>query len=142
MRCRPRYDRKPSQTVRLGSYLGRHRILVIFFDGAAGADQSPVLLRIKREFEALEQADVKVFSVSDALPQHNRAASGRIGGFPFPLLTDLTRRVHQDWGLAEDGELRQGVFFIDRAGNVAWNTDRPKPLDDPQTFLDTLVGGN
>ncbi len=137
-------DRKPSQIVRLKSYLGRHRVLVAFFDGEAGADRSPVLLRLKRDFDRLDREDVKVFAISDAIPQHNRAASARAGGFPFPLLTDLTRRAHEDWGLADpkSGELRQGVFVIDRAGNVAWDKTHPRPVDDPNSFLSDLIDGN
>ena len=137
-------DHKPSQIVRLKSYLGRHRILVVFFDGQAGADRSPVLLRLKREFESLKRADVKVFAVSDALPQQNRPAGERVGGFPFPLLTDLTGRVHEDWGLAgtKTGELRQGVFLIDRAGNVAWEKNAPQPSADADALLTHLIDGN
>ena len=131
----------PPQIVRLKPYLGRHSILVIFYDGQAGADRSPVLRRLHRDRDRLKSAGVKVMAISDALPPANRAALDRLGGLPFPLLSDVTMQVHEQWGRldADTGRPLAGVFVIDRAGNITWPGRHPEPAADPEAAIDELL---
>ncbi|MGH7201844.1 MAG: redoxin domain-containing protein [Planctomycetaceae bacterium] len=129
------YD-KQNRTVRLKAYVGRHRILVVFFDGEGGADRDPLLRRLRGDFENLE-SDVKILAVSTALPQHNRQADP----FPFPLLSDPGLQVHRQWGRYDEQTERPltGVFHIDRAGLVAWSDGHPQPLSDPNDQINRLL---
>lgn len=134
---------KPSQFVRLGGYLGRHRIIVVFFDGAAGADHDSILLHLRDVYPALKSAGTIVFAVSTALPQDNRKVIERSGEFPFPLLSDPDFSAHEAWGRF-DARLKQpltGVFFIDRKGEVAGERGMPRPLADPMTVVNRLLEG-
>ena len=134
--------------VRLGTWLGRHRIIVVFFDGAAGADHDRDLLRLRDHYSELQALDVKVVGVSDALPQDNRAAMERAGGaFPFPLVSDFDPqsaegqlRIHRHWGRLDtvSGKPLSGSYLIDRKGDVAYVGPIPKPYENTQQILDLL----
>ena len=130
-----------SQMVRLASFIGRHRIVLLFFDGAAGADQDAHLLRLRDQYDAITADGTKVIAVSAALPQENRSVFERSGEFPFPLLSDPDFRVHRMWGRYDEQRdvPRQGLFLIDRKGDVAWADGSPRPVDDPQAIIDELA---
>lgn len=126
-----------NQLLKFERYLGRHEILLIFFDGDAGADRDPVLLRVREQFLELKRRGVQVVAVSAAIPQYNRQAMERVGKFPFPLLSDPEFFIHQLWGRYDDErrETRTGVFWIDRAGQVAWSGTAPRPEADLDRVL-------
>jgi peroxiredoxin len=138
------YDQStPSQFVRLVGYLGRHRVLVVFFDGQAGAHASEVLARLRTEWSRLHAAEVYVMAISTALPQHHRKDIAEHAPFPFPLLSDPDFHVHRAWGRfdAATGKPQQGVFLIDRQGAVAWSreTNAPQPLGNWESTLKELL---
>lgn len=118
-------------------YLGRQEVLLIFFDGEAGADRDPVLLRARQQFSELKRRGVQVVGISAAIPQYNRQAMERGGKFPFPLLSDPEFLIHRLWGRYDDDRLetQTGVFWIDRAGQVAWSGKSPRPEADPDRVL-------
>lgn len=131
----------PSQMFRLDSYRGRHQIVLVFFDGAAGADQDPYLLRLRDQYGLIEANETFVVAVSTALPQHNRAVFERIGEFPFPLLSDPGLHVHKAWGRYDEEQRAPlpGLFVIDRKGDVAYADGVPQPIDDVDAFLEQLA---
>ena len=128
-----------NQLVKIERYLGRHEILLIFFDGEAGADHDPVLMRVRQRFDELKRRGVKVVGVSAAIPQFNRQAAERAGPFPFPLLSDPEFYMHHMWGRYDEDQLRTqtGVFWIDRAGQVAWSGNSPLPEANLDRILPT-----
>lgn len=138
-----------NRLVRLGSWIGRHRIIVIFFDGEQGADNDFDLLRLRDRFAELQANDVKIVGVTASIPQVNRAAMERAGGeFPFPLVSDVdplspegTLRIHRHWGRFDpvtDKPL-SGSFLIDRKGYVAYVGTTPKPFDNVEQIIDSVV---
>lgn len=134
----------PSRRVRLKSYLGRHTILLAFFDGDVGADQEPLLIRLRDRHQRLEEMGVVALAVTTALPQRNRRAIERGGAFPFPLLSDLDGSVVAEWGcldVLDDGSrrTRPALFLIDRAGNVSWSDRAPKPEAAPFRTIESLL---
>ncbi len=153
MRPAPSFEALDSDNhlVRLSAWLGRHRIIVVFFDGDKGADNDANLLRLRDRFAELQALDVKVVGVTPVIPQVNRAAMERAGGpFPFPLVSDVdpqspegTLRIHRHWGRLETrADLETplaGVFLIDRAGRVAYVGPIPKPYDNVDQILGLLA---
>ncbi|WP_010586662.1 redoxin domain-containing protein [Schlesneria paludicola] len=135
--------------VRLASWLGRHRIIVLFFNGERGADQDSDLLRLRDRYAELQSQDVKVVGVTTALPQENRAAMERAGGaFPFPLVSDFDPqspegmlRIHRHWGRMDPSNEKplSGAFLIDRKGQVAHLGSIPKPYDNVDQIFDLLA---
>lgn len=139
------------QLVKLNAYLGRTRIVLVFFDSTVGADADPVLAPLVEHCSRLESDGIQVIAVSTATRYENQQAEERLGReFPFPLLTDidLTGAVpapaHQTWGLfnADRNETQTGLFLIDRDGTVRWEGGRPKPVDDSQTAIEELISGS
>jgi peroxiredoxin len=136
--------------VRLAAFLGRHRVLILFFDGELGADKDVELLRLRERYAELKARDVKVIAVSTALPQQNRLATGpdRAGEFPFPLVSDFNpvsaeeaHKIHRRWGRWDDStdKAMPGVFVIDRKGQVPFVNGVPKPFENVDRALESLV---
>ncbi len=150
MRPAPGFEALDSEghLVRLSKWLGRHRIILVFFDGERGADQDADLLKLRDRFAELKETDVKIVGVTLSIPQVNRAAMDRAGGpFPFPLVSDIdfqspegTMRIHRHWGrLDAIGEQPlKGVFLIDRKGQVAYVGPIPKPYDNVDQVIEIL----
>lgn len=146
MRPAPTFEALDSNNhlVRLNSLLGRHKIIVVFFDGESGADQDAGVLRLRQRFGELQSHGVKVIAVSAAIPQQNRAAISRVGAFPFPLVSDIdprspegNLRIHREWGrINSAGQPRTGVFLIDRKGQLPVTPDGPRPLASVELAID------
>ena len=136
------YDQhEPSETVRLEGYLSRHTIILVFFDAKIGADRDPILDRLRRDFDKINHGGTRIFAISTALPQENRKVIQRSGPFPFPLLSDPARDVHNTWGVNTQDPKQpvSAVFLIDRAGNVDWGKTTPRPVANPEQLLDRLT---
>jgi peroxiredoxin len=129
-----------NEMFRLQRYLGRHRVLVVFFSAELTAAGDPNLLAVREAYPELSRRDVKVVGVSTALPQQNRAAMEHHGDYPFPLVTDVDLTIHRRWGRLSVGtnEPLSGVFLIDRKGAVAALADLPRPVDDLAATLKEL----
>lgn len=151
MRPAPAFEALDSDghLVRLSAWLGRHRIIVVFFDGEVGADRDADLLRLRDRFAEIQSQDVKVVGVTTSIPQVNRAAMDRAGGvFPFPLVSDVdfqspegTLRIHRHWGRLDSVTETplKGLFFIDRKGQVAYVGPIPKPYDNVDQIFALLT---
>ena len=148
----PRFELfdQQGQLVKFERYLGRTRLLVVFFDGERGADADPYLTTLRDNIRKVERAGVQVVGISTATRYANRQADDRGGEpFPFPLLTDIDPRqpipapVHQQFGLydIESAATRTGVFLIDRAGMVAWEGDAPQPVAEPDPLIRLITRG-
>ncbi|MFO0918455.1 MAG: redoxin domain-containing protein [Planctomycetaceae bacterium] len=113
---------------RLSSYLGRHRIILAFYDGAVGADRSRELLTLRDRAEELKRQDVKVVGISTAIPQENRRALKALGALSFPLVSDVDGSIHRHWGRwSAANQPLAGLFLIDRKGTVAFHAGAPRP---------------
>ncbi len=126
---------------RLERYLGRHRVLLVFFSAEETAAHDPGLLAVRDVFPKLTQADIKVVGVSTALPQENRRAIETAGEFPFPLISDPDLSIHRRWSRLDPqtGEPRSGVFLIDRKGTVATLGGIPQPAGNVTELLQELT---
>lgn len=137
--------------VKLERLLGRHRVVLVFFDSDLGVDQDPRTKPLIKANELLEQNDIKVIAVGTATPFANEEAEKRLGQkIPFPVLTDielnapLPSPAHRLYGLIdpETGETRSGLFLIERDGTVPFS-----PQGDPlievneKSVLDSLAKG-
>lgn len=136
--------------INLRAYLGRHQILVVFYDGDKGAEADPVLVRLRNEYDNLQQRGVKVFGISKNVAADNRPPKPGIPPrpnqpeepFPFPLLTDDQLIVHRQWGRydAATNTPLTGAFHIDAAGNLRCDGREPLPVEDPDAVIDGLLG--
>ncbi len=122
-------------------------MIVVFFDGATGADRDPWLAQLRDHHDKVKAAQVQVIGISTATPYANREAEHRSKAFPFPLLSDIGKEipapVHTLWGRFDpsDGAFRTGVFLVDRSGNVEIEGSSYKPVADPQAVVQALCEG-
>ena len=131
-----------NEMFRLERYLGRHRILVVFYSATETAAADRNLLAVRTAFDKLSRNDVKVVGVSTALPQQNRAAMEHSGDYPFPLVTDVDLTIHRRWGRlsATANQPLTGAFLIDRKGSVGCLGNQPLPIDNMPEYLNVLTG--
>lgn len=135
-----------SQPFRLGRYLGRHKLLVLFFNPAGGVVQNQQLQRLKSAYPQLTAHGEKVIAISNATPYANRESvkrapdyapgpQGEVDYFPFHVLSDADYSVATQWGCLTTGEppeVNPSAFVIDRAGVINWSqigTKSPIPLE-------------
>lgn len=144
------YD-QAGQLAKLERYLGRTRIVLVFFDAETGADADPLLRQLVEHDSTLESAGFQVVAVSTATRYANEQAAERLGQkFPFPVLTDIdpTQPVlapaHRMWGLFDPGTeaIRAGLFLVDRDGSVRFENGHPRPVSNPQATVEELINGS
>lgn len=143
-------SQSPQEMVRLETWLGRHAILLVFYAGRQGVAADPRIEQVRLRADEIDRAGAKVFGISTALPQQNRAAmSARrqqdpAYNIPFPVLTDLppAMAVHRLWGTVDPaGDPVPAVFVIDRAGRVPWQDGHPVPAGDVTEAINRLLAG-
>jgi peroxiredoxin len=126
---------------RLERYLGRQALLLVFFDGEAGAEASQTLRHLRSHSEQIDRRGVMVVAVSSALPQQNEKLD-----FPdsFRFVTDLPPiwEAHRRWDCFDESTEQplEKVFFVDRAGNVTVSNGLPVPLENETTAIDRVLG--
>ncbi len=151
-RLAPRFELydQHSQLVKFERYLGRTRILLLFIADTP-IDQNPLVLQLARDHAKIEDSGVQIIVVGTTTPFAIREAEQQRGeAYPFPVLTDINQQspepapTHRQWGLAGDdpGDLREGLFPIERDGTVTWAAQAPQPTQDPQRTIDTIAMGD
>ncbi|MES2793238.1 MAG: redoxin domain-containing protein [Planctomycetota bacterium] len=124
-----------SQPFRLERYLGRHKLLIVFFDPREGATKNPQLQILKAGYEQLSAHSQKVMAISSATPYANRESFKLGGELPFHVLSDADYSVQTEWGCMTAGDPPQVIpsaFVVDRAGVISWSQiggDSPIPLE-------------
>jgi peroxiredoxin len=143
------YDQQ-NQLVKFERYLGRTKLVVVFFDGPRGADADPWLTLLRDHHDAVSGAGVQVIAISTATPFAIHQAEERAARpFPFPVLIDIDPRqpvpapVHRLWGMYDEGTqtTRTGVFLVDRAGMVTTGAGGPVPVSDAGAAIAALCRG-
>ena len=109
--------------------------------------QDPSLLRLKELSAELKSMDVKVVGVTTVIPQVNRAAIERAGGFPFPLVSDIDPqsaegllRIHRHWGRFDPTREKplEGIFLVNRSGQVPYVGQVPQPAENVEQVYELL----
>ncbi len=139
------------KVVKLERLLGRHRVVLVFFDAELGVDQDPRTEDLIKNFIAIDAAGIEIIAVSTATPFANEQAAKRLGKkLPFPVLTDIDINnpaptpAHRAYGLtdAPTSTPRPGLFLINRDGSVAFGLNGfPAPVEDETSVLKSLSRG-
>jgi peroxiredoxin Q/BCP len=104
----------------LSSYRGQPVVLV-FYPG----DNTPVCTRqlnsYTADIDAFRDVDAQVLAISPQSVESHDAFSADQGGFAFPLLADVDKKVAQAYGtLGPLGFPRRSVFVVDAEGVVRY----------------------
>jgi mycoredoxin-dependent peroxiredoxin len=139
-----------SQIVRLTSFVGRHKLLIVFFDGTEGPDRSRLLGTLRDNFQTIAGTKARIFAISDLRPSELRPPNDARGErtrrpvpFPFPMLSDIRdHEWHRRYGAfdEETGAPREAVFVVDRAGVIRHAHLGPDQLGTPETWARELHG--
>lgn len=141
------YD-EHSRILKLEAYRGRHKLLIVFFDGSRGADQSDLLRRLRERYDDLHATGAVVLAISEARPSQNRYGAqlehlqldasqpGATGGearYPFRILTDIAvdaaqsapgpdYPVHRLYGAFDSKQQKplEAAYIIDRSGLIRY----------------------
>lgn len=141
-----------SQPFRLGRYLGRHKLLIVFFNPQGGVVQNKQLQLLKTGYDQLTANGEKVIAISNTTPYANRESverasdyvpgpRGEVDYFPFHVLSDADYSVATQWGCMTKGEppeVNPSAFVIDRAGVINWSqigAQSPIPIETLQREL-------
>ncbi len=73
-----------SEFVRTVRYLDRQKLIVVFYNGELGPEQSQQLLLLRDGFSQIEAAGAEIVAVSSASPYRNREGAQRQVGSLFP----------------------------------------------------------
>lgn len=114
------YD-EHSQIVRVSRYVGRHKLLIVFFDDRRGLDRSGLLQMLKDDFAKLHETRVVILAIGSEQSAKHRMEIERVGRFPFPILSDvLDYQVHRLFGAYDEREKtpREAVFVVDGTGMI------------------------
>lgn len=138
--------------VKFDRFLGRQRVLVVFFDAQLGPLRDPRMSRILECHPTIARMGVEIVGISSATPFANLAAEQERGEkIPFPLLTDIdvqspvNEPVHRLWGRYDEklGQTKTGLFLVARDGTIALGPDGyPMPVENEQAALDALCQGH
>lgn len=141
------YDEQ-SQIVRLARYIGRHKLLIVFFDGSQGPDQSELLLTLRQKFLPIHESGAIVLAISGLRPSELRPPVNDRGErvtreepFPFGMLADINDyEIHRLYGAYDESTKipREAVFVIDRTGIIRHVHLGPDDLGNPELWADEL----
>jgi len=123
---------KPREVVDLDSYLGKDRVVLLFFPLAFSSVCTAEMCQMRDDWQKYASVGAKVFGISVDSPfvtERFRQAEN----IPFPILSDFNKDVSRLYGvLHEDlmglkGVSKRAAFVIDADGRVtyAWSTEDP-----------------
>ena len=146
-----------SRMVRLKSYIGRSKLLIVFFDGSQGPDHSELLSQLGDNYREIHATGAVVLAISAARPSQNRYGvnlehlkinpAGANSSeqdelrYPFTLLSDiLDYAVHRQYGAFDDrsGKSREAVLVVDRAGLIQYAHLGPEQLGNAVEWIREL----
>lgn len=139
------------KVVKLERLLGRHRVVLVFFDPNLGIDQDPRTKKLLEAFKTIDAAGIEIIAVSTATPFANEEAEKRIGyELPFPVLTDIDINnpvptpAHRSYGCLDEnsGLPLPALFLIERDGSLPYGPNGfPTAIQDEARALEILAQG-
>lgn len=131
------YDQN-SRPFKLSRYLGRHKIVIVFFDPQRGASGDPQLQLLRESYEQFVSLGVKVIAVSQATPWANRNSFKTDGEIPFHVVSDADLTAHRQWDCltGDPPQVRPTIFVLDRAGVIRWS----RPTNPMPRSVSEIIG--
>jgi len=123
---------KPKQEVNLADYIGKEKIVLLFFPLAYSSVCTKEMCQMREDWKQYEALGAKVFGISVDSPFVTDKFR-QDENIPFPILSDFNKEVSRKYGvLHEDlmglkGVSKRSAFVIGKDGKVAyqWITDDP-----------------
>lgn len=116
----------PGQIVDLGEYIGREKVVLLFFPLAFSSVCTSELCTVTREWDEWEGLDARVFGISVDSPFVTKRFR-EMEGIAFPLLSDFNKQVVEQYGVLQEelvgllGVAKRAAFVIGRDGTVVYD---------------------
>jgi alkyl hydroperoxide reductase subunit AhpC len=111
--------------VRLSDYWGKKYVVLFFYPLDFTTVCPTEIIAFSDHIAEFEKRCTQVIGVSTDSKYSHMAwintprNSGGVGNLPYPLVSDLTKKISSDYGVLLDGAVAlRGTFIIDRAGMV------------------------
>jgi len=149
------YDQN-SELVRLKErYIGRSKLLIVFYDGTRGPEGSPLLTALRERYADLHATGAAVLAISAARPSENRygkglerrkaaaesaAKSDAEIRYPFPVLSDILYDWHRQYGAFDEKTQQplEAAFIVDHAGFIEYEHIGPERLGQTDDWIREL----
>jgi peroxiredoxin len=126
---------RPTEVVRLGDYLGKESVVLLFFPLAYSSVCTDEMCQVAEDYSAYRDLGAQVLGISVDSPFVNQKFAEDCKA-PFPILSDFNKEAIAAYGvLREDliglkGVSNRAAFVIDRDGKVtyAWVTQNPHDM--------------
>ena len=136
---------KPRDEVDLSQYIGREKIVLLFFPLAFSSVCTAEMCTMRDDWKQFENLGAKVFGISVDSPFVTDKFR-QSENIPFPILSDFNKEVSRKYGVLHDdlmglkGVSKRSAFVIDNDGTVkyAWVTDDPKVQPDYEAIKAAL----
>ena len=124
---------KPKDEVDLGQYLGKEKVVLLFFPLAFSGVCTAEMCEMRDSWKQYEGLGAKVFGISVDSPFVTDKFR-QSENIPFPILSDFNKDVSRKYGVLHDdlmglkGVSKRSAFVIGKDGTIkyAWVTDDPK----------------
>ena len=137
------------KAVKLSDYKGKNYVVLFFYPLDFTFVCPTEIVAFSDRIEEFRRRGAEVLGVSvDSKFSHlawiqTPRTHGGLGGLRYPLVSDLTKRISQDYGvLLEGGVALRGLYLIDKQGVVRAMTVHDLPLgrsvDEALRVLDAL----
>ena len=137
------------KSVKLSDYKGKNYVVLFFYPLDFTFVCPTEIVAFSDRIEEFRRRGAEVLGVSvDSKFSHlawiqTPRTHGGLGGLRYPLVSDLTKRISQDYGvLLEGGVALRGLYLIDKQGVVRAMTVHDLPLgrsvDEALRVLDAL----
>jgi len=127
-------------TLRLKDLTGSKKVLLAFYTEDNTPLCSSEVSVLKEDYDLVKQLRTEVVAVSaDSLDSH-RDFADKLGGVPFPLVSDERLEAAPAYGVLDKAgkRSRRAVFVIDRGGTILHVVPRFQP-DNPSQYEDIFV---
>jgi peroxiredoxin Q/BCP len=110
----------PAGDVRLGDVWAQGRLVLAFY----AEDNTPLCSNeigmLRDDFEIIHDLGASVVAISADTPESHVDFAARMGGLPFPLLSDSRLEAARAYGVMDDAgkRSRRAVFVIDAGGRI------------------------
>lgn len=136
---------KPGEVVDLNDYLGKQKIVLLFFPLAFSPVCTVEMCTLRDAWSDWERLDARIFGISVDSPFVTEKFR-ELERIPFPILSDFNKEVARSYDVLHEellglkGVCKRSVFVIDEEGTVVydWVSEDPKnqiPFDEIKAAL-------
>jgi peroxiredoxin (alkyl hydroperoxide reductase subunit C) len=115
--------------IRLSDYLGKKYVILVFYPANFTPVSQTELIELNNRIKEFKKLSTQILAISNDSPfSHLRCLlsnhkEGGLQNLEYPLVSDLTKTITNDYNLlTDDGMAFPGLFIIDKEGVIQYYT--------------------